>query len=91
MATIPATVGELLPEDLRANYSEAVLSLSLQTAYGIIEEGDPNPPGFTNEDRTELEDIHAEYESAPVWSGTDTPYWNKEKEDNEAFWDKNNV
>lgn len=91
MTTIPETIGELLPEDLRANYSAAVLDLSLKTAYGIVEEGDPNPPGFTNEDRNALEDIFEKYQSAPVWTtaGDDTPYWNKSKDDNEAFWNKN--
>ena len=55
----------------------------------MMEDSDPNPPGFTKEDRKDLEEIFDKYQNAPVLSGDDTPYWNKAKDDNEAFWNKN--
>lgn len=84
----PLTVGDELPGYLKDKTPQAVLDLTMEEAYGISQESDPWPDGFTQADADALDNLYSSYISVHPTVPENTPFWNKTPADNQAFWSK---
>ena len=89
------TIGEVLPSNMRSNYSSEVLQTPLQEAINIVKYDMPSTTGLGAHDISEIKEIYKEYQDNQQNASTsseesDTGYWDKSEQENDAYWDKNN-
>lgn len=82
------TIGGELPAYLKSKATPAVLKLTMEQAYAIMQDGADWPKGFTQKDADALKDLYNQYLSAHSAVQPNAPFWNKTPETNQAFWSK---
>lgn len=88
MSSNQLTIGDILPDDLKSNYSPEVLNTTVAQAREIVKLGMPAPSDLSQEDVKELNQIYKEYK-ATGGQGDGDAYWNKSEADNDAYWQSN--
>ncbi len=90
MTNSDLTIGDVLPSEEKDKYSENVLNVTLKEAMDIVVYDMPPTSNLTNEEVKEIHEIYQCYlETGGEDSGSDSAYWNKSPEGNQAYWDKN--
>ena len=87
------TIGEVLPDDLKSNYPQSVLNVSVAEAFSIAEEGNPPTSNLSMADIEAIKDIFDVYYATGGGSegGSEaggSSYWNKSPDENSAYWQK---
>ena len=90
------TIGDIIPDDIKSDYSQAVLDTTLAEARNIVVYQMPPPEGMTDDDVQQLNDLYNKYKSQggntsnAFWNKLTTgAYWNKkDKPADDAYWDK---
>jgi len=84
------TIGDVLPDYLKADYSETVLSVPLTEAVEIAVYNEPPTSDLSEDDIEDIIEIFQEYETegGPGSDPGGSAYWNKSKDENSAYWNK---
>lgn len=89
MATTP-TIGDALPADMKADYPQSVLDVTLDEAVKIAVYDEPPTSALSEEDVEDVKEIFETYESegGPGSDAGGSTYWNKSPDENSAYWNK---
>lgn len=94
--TSKLTIGDLLPADMKSDYSENVLNTPISEAIQIAKFDEPSTTGLDRQEISEIQEIYQTYQdeqeegtNQPVGKSESNAYWNKSETDNTAYWDKN--
>ncbi|MEP7318557.1 MAG: hypothetical protein ABI921_07440 [Panacibacter sp.] len=88
--TTSLTIGDVLPDYLKSNYSQTVLDVSLTEAVQIAVLNEPPTSDLSEADINSVIAIYQQYQSegGPDSNPGGSAYWNKSKDDNDAYWNK---
>lgn len=89
MATNP-TIGDALPADMKADYPQSVLDVTLDEAVKIAVYDEPPTSPLSEEDVEDVKEIFETYEEegGPGADSGGSAYWNKSPDENSAYWNK---
>jgi hypothetical protein len=89
MATT-TTLGDALPDYLKGDYSAAVLNVPLSEAVNIAVYSMPPTSNLSEDDINDIIEIFQLYqaEGGPGADPGGSAYWNKSKDENQAYWNK---
>ena len=79
------TIGDVLPSNLKGNYSSAVLGVNLNEAINIAKHGNDPKSNLSSEDVAAINDIYKLYLASDD-SDSDTAYWSQSTAKNDAYW-----
>jgi len=80
------TLGEILPSKLKSDYPN-VLNVTVKEALDIAKYMMPPTSGLSGQDVADIKAIYKEY-LADDDKGSDSAYWNRSTNDNQAYWSK---
>jgi hypothetical protein len=89
LATI-VTIGDALPDYMKADYSETVLNVPLEEAVKIAVYDEPPTSNLSEDDIDDIVEIFGQYQSegGPDANAGGSAYWNKSPDENSAYWNK---
>lgn len=79
------TIGDVLPSELKPNYSQAVLDVTVEEAINIAKYGMPPTSTLSKEDVAAINEIYKLY-LASDGTETDSAYWSQSQAENDAYW-----
>lgn len=83
------TIGDVLPDNLKADYPETVLNVPLTEAVEIALYNEPPTSDLSEDDIEDIIEIFQEYQAeGGPGSNSSSAYWNKSKDENSAYWNK---
>ncbi|MES2797289.1 MAG: hypothetical protein V4683_15055 [Bacteroidota bacterium] len=82
------TIGDVLPATLKNHYSAAVLNVTIKEALDIAKFDEPPTSNLSDAAIKSINEIYSHYLSTHAHD-TESAYWNKTDDENEAFWNKN--
>ncbi len=89
MADSNLTIGDVLPENQKDQYSDAVLNMSLKEAMDIAVYNMPPTSDLTSDEVAQINKIYKDYvNNGGDGSDSGSAYWDKSQEENQAYWDK---
>jgi len=83
------TIGDVLPSEVKSEYSAKILATSLDEALGIAKYQKPSTSGLSTADMEKIDQIYSKYLKQGGKGGSDSAYWNKSQSENDAYWNKN--
>ncbi|MCB0600720.1 MAG: hypothetical protein KDC28_05815 [Saprospiraceae bacterium] len=78
------TIGDVVPADLKGQFSANVLNTTIKVARDIVKFDMPPPSNLSASDVAELEKLYSMYQD-----NQNKAYWHKSEAENEAYWNKN--
>ena len=89
MADSNLTIGDVLPDNQKDKYSDAVLNVTLEEAMNIAIYDMPPSSDLTNEEVSQIKQIYKDYvNTGGDGSDSGSAYWDKSQDENQAYWDK---
>ena len=90
MAANDLTIEDALPDDMKSEYPESVLMVTLAEADQIVNQGMPPTSDLSESDIQDLQDIFNDYEEegGPNSDSDGSAFWNKTPAENSAYWNK---
>ena len=84
------TIGDALPDYMKADYSETVLNVPLAEAVNIAVYSEPPTSNLSQDDIDDVIEIFQLYQSegGPDSDAGGSAYWNKSVDENQAYWNK---
>ncbi|MEP6465956.1 MAG: hypothetical protein ABJB05_06605 [Parafilimonas sp.] len=84
------TIGDALPDYMKADYSETVLNVPLSEAVNIAVYDEPPTSNLSQEDIDDINEIFETYQAdgGPDSDAGGSAYWNKSVDENQAYWNK---
>jgi hypothetical protein len=90
MAANDLTIGDALPDNMKSEYPQSVLEVTLTEADQIVNQGMPPTSNLSKADIEDLQEIFNDYqeEGGPNSDSDGSAYWNKTPAENSAYWNK---